>query len=115
MPAYQMRIVRGIFFSWGGGGLVSKLDNRRGKWGGWGPCSGLQALGGASPVLSGLGDVRVSARRRARARACGPPPPAPAGPAPQPQLGFRRRSLSALWPRAAQPSPDPFQDTRGRG
>jgi len=56
-----------------------------------GPCPGIQAQGGASPVLSGLGDVRVSARRRARVRACGPRPVAPAGPATQPQLGFRGR------------------------
>ena len=56
-----------------------------------GPCPVIQAQGGASPVLSGLGDVRVSARRRARVPACGPRPVAPAGPATQPQLRFRGR------------------------
>ena len=83
-----------------------------GERGDRGPCQGLQALGGACPVLSGLGDVRVSARRRARPRACRPPPLAPVGPVPQPQLGF---SADPSPPSARTPSPDPFQDTRGRG
>lgn len=88
------------------GGFWYHNQTIMGEKGRSGTLPGLQALGGASPVLSGLSDVRVSMWRKARAGACWPPPLAPADPAPQLQLGFRRRSLPARCPSAAQPNPD---------
>lgn len=66
-------------------------------------------------MFSGLGDVRVSARRRARVRRAAPAPWLPRAPLFRPSSGSGADPLPGLCPSAAQPSPDPFQDTRGHG
>lgn len=72
-----------------------------GERGDRGPGPRLQALGGASPVLPGLGDVRVSTRRRAKARACWPPP--------LPRIGLLRPGSGS----GADPSRSPAQGQPG--
>lgn len=86
--AHQMRMVCGIFFAWEcEGGVLSHNQTITGKGAIRDPARVSKLWEEPPSVLSGLGDVRVSIRRRARARRAGPRPWLPRAPLLSPSSG----------------------------